>query len=108
MVEDPEEEKIRLLTERTLDMAVESGVLMQIAMSQDAQEDVNNVAGQTVDRVKEEIQTRRNDTTPVSAATQAREMEARSGTPGSQSIPRAVAEAGMAQANPSQTGLPGR
>lgn len=108
LVEDPDEENTRLLTERTLDLLAESGELIPLVLAGDEQAQIDETAAGAVDRVTDTIQNRRSDTTPVGAAGEARELEAISGTPGSQAIPADTARRGMAASRPSNTGLVSR
>ena len=107
VVEDPDEEEIGLLKEALLRQMVESGMLTQAVLSEDVQEQMQEQAEEAVEGVQQQVtQNRRVESVPVSAAREASELEAISGRPGSQTIPREVAEQGMAAATPGRSGLP--
>ncbi len=105
VVEDADEEEIRLLEEEIELMLVVSGAMGQAVLSEDVQEQFAEQAAEAGERVRGKL-SQSQDNTPVSAAANARELEGISGTPGSQSVPRDVVEAGMANASSSQSGLP--
>lgn len=107
VVEDPDEEDAELMAEKTIEMLIASGALGTALLSEDVQEQLRQDAAQAVDTARGEItQNRRQDTVPESAALEAQRLEATAGRPGQLSIPRDVAEQGMAAASPSRSGLP--
>lgn len=112
VVEDPDQERVNLLEESILDQLAASGALGQAALSQDVQEQMQEQAQESQNlasaQVQQNQQTRQNETTPQGASANARELESISGTPGSSTIPREIVEAGMANASPSQSGVPSR
>ena len=108
VIEDPEQEQVNLLAERVLMSLAESGVLAQLALSEDVQEQLAEQAEQAVDQTKKTIQNRQNETVPEGTRLAVQEMEAISGAQGSLTTPREVAEQGFGAARPSQTGQAGR
>ena len=108
VVEDADEEEIRLITERTIQILVESGAMGTALLSEDVQNQLREEGEQTgaVAAAQAGTQQRTADTTTVAGAEQAQELEALAGTPGAANIPREVAEAGLDNANPTRTGVP--
>jgi hypothetical protein len=109
IVTDPDVEDTNLLEEKVMEMLAQSGMLMEAALSPEVQ---NQLSGQGLQGVQDAIggivQNRTDDTIPQDAANNAQELETISGRPGNSNIPREVAQEGMRNARPSQTGLPGR
>ena len=109
IVADPDDEDTNLLEEKVMEMLAQSGMLMEAALSPEVQ---NQLSGQGLQGVQDAIggivQNRTDDTIPQDAANNAQELETISGRPGNSNIPREVAQEGMRNARPSQTGLPGR
>jgi hypothetical protein len=109
VVEDPDDEELNLLEEKVMEMLVASGQLGQAVLSEDVQEQMAEQAEQAVMNQEQMItQDRTVESMPQAAAAEAAELEAISGRPGSHTIPRDVAEQGMAAASPTRSGLPQR
>ena len=110
VVEDADEEEMGLLEEKILQQLVASGQLGMAVLDRDVQEQMMEQADEAVDNTREGImpQNRRQESVPEVAAQQAQELETIAGRPGLHTIPRDVAEQGMAAATPSRTGLPTR
>jgi hypothetical protein len=110
VVEDADEEEMGLLEEKILQQLVASGQLGMAVLDRDVQEQMMEQADEAVDNTRDEItpQNRRQESIPESASKRAQELETIAGRPGSHTIPRDVAEQGMAAATPSRTGLPTR
>jgi hypothetical protein len=106
-VKDPDEEEERLWEERLMMQMFESGALMQFVMQDSAAADFGNV-GEVKEAVERTVQNRSRDTMPQEATSRAKQLEALSGTPGSSTIPREVAEEGFREARQSNTGVPRR
>ena len=107
IIEDYEEERTRLLEEQVLAGLVESGALIQIAMSRAVQEQMGGEAEAAAGAAEGTgIQDRRTETTPVEAATRTTELEQLSGQAGLGSIPREVAQQGFAAATEGAAGIP--
>ena len=109
VVEDPDDEETGLLEEKLLEMLVMSGQLGQLVFNEGVQEQLQEAMAGAIEGAKgATVQRREADTTPQSAQAEALELEAISGTPGSQTMPRDIMERGMAPAAPSRSGLPSR
>ena len=108
VVEDPDEEEVNLLEEKVMEILVASGQLGMAVLSEDVQAQMMQQQQEAITQAQGEAttQNRRVESMPVSAARDASELEALSGRPGSLTIPREVAEQGMAAANPTRSGLP--
>jgi hypothetical protein len=108
MVEDPDEEELRLMEEWVLTQLAESGALMQVALSDDVNQDITGNLQDLQKGVSSTIQNRTQDTVPEGASRAVQEMETLANTPGSQTIPREAVQEGNREARPSRTGLPSR
>ena len=108
VVEDPDEEDTNLLEEQVMAMLAQSGMLLEAALSPEAQNQLGQGLEGLQAAVGGAVQNRTADTMPVEGMANAQEMENISGRPGSQTVPREIAQEGMRNARPGQTGLPSR
>ena len=83
-------------------------MLLEAALSPEAQNQLGQGLEGLQGAISGAVQNRTADTMPVEGMANAQEMEAISGRPGSQTVPREVAQEGMRNARPGQTGLPSR
>lgn len=107
VVEDPDWESVLIAAEQVLEQMIASGMMQGVVMDEDVMAQMAGQATEQIQQVQKGVQNRQDPTVPERTRLEVQEMERRSGTPGSLTIPREIAEAGMDVRRPSQTGVPG-
>lgn len=97
IVEDADEEEANLMVEVILRQMAESGMLTQLVLSEERFEEIVQQNAEVVEKAKQAVQQRRNETVPMGAQANARMAEQLAGTPGVTQVPLAVAEQAEAQ-----------